>query len=295
MAPPEDRRYAAIVIVKIIIFTYMSFSQSTTSSSSLIGASVTSPTTSTKIIVIGESGAGKSSILLRFTDDVYSDRPVSTIGQDYKTRALSVEDVDWLGSSGSTSSTSSAGSSSSTASSTASLSNPPVKNKKKSGGGKSKKNRQPTCVRVEVWDTAGQERFRTITSSFFRNAEGALVVFDLTNRKSFRRLKNWFAELKRFSPAETARVVVGNKVDLGDDQRAVHEDEVREFCSLNGVHYVETSAKTGRGVDRAFETIVREVLRRQGKGRGGREKFEIGGRSGSVSLAPVRASCCCDG
>ena len=160
-----------------------------------------------KFLLIGESGVGKSSILLRFCDDVFSGRPVSTIGQDFKTKMLDVEG---------------------------------------------------SRIECQVWDTAGQERFRTITSSFFRNAHGIFMVYDVTDARSFRRLKNWMSELRRYCPQTSKKIIIGNKIDLAPS-RAVSIEEVKTLANENNFQYTEVSAKTKYNIVKAFETLAKEV------------------------------------
>ncbi|EFP92287.2 uncharacterized protein PGTG_18502 [Puccinia graminis f. sp. tritici CRL 75-36-700-3] len=115
--------------------------------------------------------------------------------------------------------------------------------------------------KLSIWDTAGQERFRTLTSSYYRGAQGVLLVYDVTNRASFESLPSWFSELDTFahSPQDVVRVIVGNKVDK-DESRTVSTEEGRAFASDNHAMFFETSVKTRKGVDEVFEAVVDKII-----------------------------------
>lgn len=115
--------------------------------------------------------------------------------------------------------------------------------------------------KLSIWDTAGQERFRTLTSSYYRGAQGVLLVYDVTNRASFESLPSWFGELDTFahSPQDVVRVIVGNKVDK-DYSRSVSTEEGRAFASDNHAMFFETSVKTKKGVEEVFEAVVDKIV-----------------------------------
>ena len=117
-------------------------------------------------------------------------------------------------------------------------------------------------VSVKLWDTAGQERFKALTPSFFRNAEGVMIAYDVTNSESFDNLKFWISSIKTnlfekniFIPI----IIIGNKIDL-EDMREISKDVASAFAKENKFKYFETSAKTGEGVDDAFRDLVNQVL-----------------------------------
>ncbi|GFR23752.1 ras-related protein Rab-18 [Trichonephila clavata] len=119
--------------------------------------------TTLKILIIGESDVGKSSLLLRFTDDVFDPGLAATIGVDFKVKTVSVD------------------------------------------GNKAK---------LAIWDTAGSERFRTLTPSYYRGAQGAILVYDVSNRQSFQKLDQWLYELETYSTrTNIVKMLVGNKID----------------------------------------------------------------------------------
>ncbi|XP_032792973.1 ras-related protein Rab-27A isoform X1 [Daphnia magna] len=140
-------------------------------------------------------------------------------------------------------------------------------------------------IHLQLWDTAGQERFRSLTTAFFRDSMGFLLLFDLTNEQSFLSIRGWLEQLKviilknsyslkkilsaklisyQMTHAYTDNpdiVLCGNKADL-DDQREVSEEEVKETASRYGLSYLETSAATGQNVNAAVELLLDKVMLR---------------------------------
>ncbi|NP_001171837.1 ras-related protein Rab-18-like [Saccoglossus kowalevskii] len=168
--------------------------------------------TTLKILIIGESGVGKSSLLLRFTDDTFDPEQPATIGVDFKVKTLSVEG---------------------------------------------------NTTKLAIWDTAGQERFRTLTPSYYRGAQGVILVYDVSNRKSFQKLDMWLNELETFSTkSDIVKMLVGNKIDM--DKREVDRQEGLKFARKHAMLFIEASAKTKEGVQVAFEELVEKVIQTPG-------------------------------
>ncbi|KAF3925594.1 hypothetical protein ABW21_db0204991 [Orbilia brochopaga] len=163
-----------------------------------------------KVLLIGPSSSGKTSLMKRYVDDVFEpDDTTTTIGVDFREKKLTI-------------------------------------NKK--------------LYRLLLHDTAGQERFRTLTSSYYRNAHGILLVYDISNRDSFLNLPVWFAEAEKFAPPGVIMIVVGNKSDRSA-QRAVKASEGEELAKKFGaVHFVETSAKTRDHAKEPFQKLVDVIL-----------------------------------
>ncbi|NWT04213.1 RAB42 protein, partial [Mionectes macconnelli] len=109
-------------------------------------------------------------------------------------------------------------------------------------------------AKLQLWDTAGQERFRSITRSFYRSAAGVLLVFDLTNRASFERVPEWHREATGGGDPP-AFVLVGHKCDL-EAERAVSAEEAERLAASLGMAFVETSARSNRNVDLAFQMLA---------------------------------------
>ena len=120
-----------------------------------------------------------------------------------------------------------------------------------------------TTVKFEIWDTAGQERYKLLAPMYYRNANAALCVYDVTSRASFTKAQEWIKELKKQAPEGIVILLVGNKVDL-EDERQVTEDEVAQYLeSLNQAEnrlvLSECSAKSGDGVVDVFIQIARAL------------------------------------
>ncbi|XP_035642951.1 ras-related protein Rab-27A-like [Oncorhynchus keta] len=117
-------------------------------------------------------------------------------------------------------------------------------------------------IHVQLWDTAGQERFRSLTTAFFRDAMGFLLLFDLTNEQSFLNVRNWMSQLQMHAYCENPDVVLcGNKCDL-QEQRVVREDEARELAEKYGIPYFETSAANGQFVSQAVDVLLDLIMKR---------------------------------
>lgn len=162
-----------------------------------------------KLLIIGDAGVGKSSILLRFTDDSFDDYIQSTIGVDFKVKHLDVMDKR---------------------------------------------------VKITIWDTAGQERFRTLTSSYYRGAQGVIMVYDVTRPDSFNNLQHWLKEVKLYSPNNgegVVKLLVGNKIDL---ERKVSRETAENWARSQGMLFLEASAKTKMGIRQCFMEVVQKIV-----------------------------------
>ena len=163
-----------------------------------------------KVLLIGDSGVGKSCILIRFTDDTFDENQRSTIGVDFKVKTVET-------------------------------------------GGKR--------IKLTLWDTAGQERFRTLTSSYYRGAQGIALVYDVTRRDTFEFLPQWLKEVDIYSPnggKDVVKVLVGNKIDCED--RVVSRQEGESWARKKGMLYLECSAKTSAGISQVFDEMCAQVL-----------------------------------
>ncbi|XP_030330771.1 ras-related protein Rab-27B isoform X6 [Strigops habroptila] len=117
-------------------------------------------------------------------------------------------------------------------------------------------------VHLQLWDTAGQERFRSLTTAFFRDAMGFLLMFDLTSQQSFLNVRNWMSQLQANAYCEHPDIVlVGTKSDLGE-QREVPEKQAKELAEKYGIPYLETSAATGCNVEQAVATLLDLIMKR---------------------------------
>jgi small GTP-binding protein len=113
-------------------------------------------------------------------------------------------------------------------------------------------------VKLQIWRTKGQERFRTVPKAYLRNAVGVILVFDLTNKKSFNDLSIWLNKVRKFCVPDASVTLVGNKSDLVD-QRVVSQDEAENFAQENQLQYLETSAREDQNIQEAFRITAMDV------------------------------------
>ena len=118
-------------------------------------------------------------------------------------------------------------------------------------------------IRIKIWDTAGQERYKAITKCFFQRAQGIIIVFDVTNKRSFDDLKMWIDSIKSQSKLtedleNMPIILIGNKIDL--PKRVIDKETALNFAKEQNLDYYETSAKTGEGIDNAIKEFVKKVM-----------------------------------
>lgn len=116
-------------------------------------------------------------------------------------------------------------------------------------------------VKLNVWDTAGQERYRAVTRAYYRDAKGAIILFDLTSSDSFSHLSDWLQDVKDQAGSDIDIVVVGNKCDLME-RRQVTSKEANIWAKNNNVILLETSALTGEGVQEVFNILAQHIQAR---------------------------------
>ena len=161
-----------------------------------------------KVLLLGNSDVGKSSLLLRYVDSVWNDAFVPTIGVDFKVKTLNINNKN---------------------------------------------------VKMQIWDTAGQERFRTVVSTYFKGAHGILLLYDVTNKDSFKNLESWLIEIEKNSNQKVLKILIGNKCDL-TEEREITAEEGKAFALRNGMEFMETSAKMNTNVTEAFETLGKLMI-----------------------------------
>ena len=108
-----------------------------------------------------------------------------------------------------------------------------------------------------IWDTSGQEKFSSIVTSYYRNITCAIIVFDLTNKDTFKNLTKWIEEVYFYSNKDIILRIVGSKYDIKNN--IINEYEIKDFCKYNDITYVETSAKTNYNIDELFQNIIEEI------------------------------------
>ena len=115
-----------------------------------------------------------------------------------------------------------------------------------------------STVKLQIWDTAGQERFKTITASYYKGAHGIILVYDITDRQSFKDIENWLAEVDKYGNENVVKLLVGNKSDL-EANRQVKAEEGKSLAESLGIKFLETSAKDAVNVEKAFTTLSNEI------------------------------------
>ncbi|RIA92777.1 rab GTPase [Glomus cerebriforme] len=163
-----------------------------------------------KLLLIGDSGVGKSCLLLRFSDDSFTPSFITTIGIDFKIRTIELD-------------------------------------------GKR--------IKLQIWDTAGQERFRTITTAYYRGAMGILLVYDVTDERSFKNIRNWFSNIEQHASEGVNKILIGNKCDWVE-KKAITKEQGQALADEFGIKFLETSAKANINVEEAFFTLARDIKKR---------------------------------
>ena len=117
-------------------------------------------------------------------------------------------------------------------------------------------------AQLSIWDTAGQERFHSLGPIYYRDAKGAILVYDITDESTFDRVKSWTKELRKMVGDNTqiCITIVGNKIDLERQHRVVSQQAAKKYADSVGANYFEVSAKTGTGVDDAFQDLTKVLL-----------------------------------
>jgi len=165
-------------------------------------------------ILIGDTGVGKSCLLLNFIDKGFRKEHLVTIGVDFGSKIVDVKGIKY---------------------------------------------------KLLIWDTAGQETFNSISRSYYRNAVGGLLVYDITNKESFQNVKKWLENVKEFSKSPVSLVLVGNKTDL-ESERVVSKEEGEAFAKEHGLPFIETSAKQSANVDEAFFKTIESICEKMNQG-----------------------------
>ncbi|KAL8371933.1 hypothetical protein RB595_001643 [Gaeumannomyces hyphopodioides] len=163
-----------------------------------------------KLLLIGDSGVGKSCCLLRFSEDSFTPSFITTIGIDFKIRTIELD-------------------------------------------GKR--------VKLQIWDTAGQERFRTITTAYYRGAMGILLVYDVTDERSFNNIRTWFANVEQHASEGVNKILIGNKCDW-EEKRAVSTEQGQALADELGIPFLEVSAKGNINIDKAFYSLASDIKKR---------------------------------
>ncbi len=146
-------------------------------------------------------------------------------------------------------------------------------------------------IKLQIWDTAGQERFRTITTSYFRGAQGILLVYDVTERQTFLSIRNWVQQIQMHADVNVNKILIGNKADLKEN-RVVSTEEGEALAKEFNIKFFETSARQDLNVDTAFEKIATDVKDRlmESDGNG---SAPAGGRTLTANNSQGKGRNCC--
>lgn len=161
-----------------------------------------------KLVLLGESAVGKSSLVLRFVQNDFQEYRESTIGAAFLTQTVKIDDQ--------------------------------------------------TTIKFEIWDTAGQERYKSLAPMYYRNANCAVVVYDITSTASLEKAKVWIRELQKQADAQIVIALAGNKADL-EDRRQVPTEDARRFAEEENLLFFETSAKQSTNVSEIFLAIAKKL------------------------------------
>lgn len=141
-------------------------------------------------------------------------------------------------------------------------------------------------IKFEIWDTAGQERYRSLASMYYRNAQAALVVYDITHPDSLNKAKYWIRELQKQANSDILIALVGNKKDL-EDQRKISNDDVVSLANEFNLLHFQVSAKTGENVNEMFKAIAMKMPYQfqLAKGKNSTNKFADGSNGNPIDLS----------
>lgn len=161
-----------------------------------------------KVVLLGEGKVGKTSIILRYVKNQFSENYQKTVQAGFQTKRLNIE-------------------------------------------GRS--------VTIDIWDTAGQEAYHALTPMYYRDSHGAVLVYDITDDGSFKKVCNWIRELRKMV-GDIPLCIVGNKTDLEKHRNVSQEDAEQYSTSVKATHF-QTSAKLNKGIDEVFLDITRRMLK----------------------------------
>ncbi|XP_059055319.1 ras-related protein Rab-21 [Achroia grisella] len=192
-----------------------------------------------KVVLLGEGCVGKTSLLLRYIEDKFNDKHLTTLQATFLNKKINI-------------------------------------NEKR--------------INLSIWDTAGQEKFHALGPIYYRNSNGAILVYDITDEDSFGKVKNWVKELKKMLGSDIVLIITGNKIDL-EHERTVPLEEAESYANMVGAKHYYTSAKLNQGVEDLFLDLTREMV----------ERYENNSQANVTrpsrvlvvdDEAPVQSSCC---
>ena len=160
------------------------------------------------LLIIGDQAVGKTSLLIRFTEDQFNNNMIGTAGIDLKRKIVKIEEKNY---------------------------------------------------KVIIYDTAGQERFQKLTKNFYQGSKGIILVYNVTEKKSFQNLQNWMDTISQNADNGVEILILGNKIDL---ERNVSTEEGQKISSDYNTNFMETSAKTGEFVHEAFLLLLNNIVKK---------------------------------
>lgn len=163
---------------------------------------------SVKFIIVGNQSVGKTNIIHRFTKGEYQGEYISTIGMDFISHNIELDN---------------------------------------------------NVINIQIWDTAGTERYRSVTKGYYSNSTCAIIVYDITNIKSFDSVKEWIEECKSYTNPNILLILAGNKSDLSEE-RGVTEEEGKELANQYGMTFFESSAKDGKNINEIFINAIKKII-----------------------------------
>ena len=161
-----------------------------------------------KLILIGDSNVGKTTLLYKYINIENTEEICQTVGLENKVKTIQINGLQ---------------------------------------------------AKIQIWDTAGQEKYNSLTNQFFQNTDGILLLFDLTNKKTFDNIKKWIKEIKENSDRKIKKIIVGNKCDKKDSIKVTSND-IMNLIEPKKLKYIEASALDGTNVDKAFDILIRSIV-----------------------------------
>jgi Ras-related protein Rab-11A len=199
-----------------------------------------------KIILIGDSGVGKTNIMSKFLKNQFMEESKATIGVEFGSKLF---------------------------------------------------NHEGHKIKAQIWDTAGQEKYKAITGAYYKGSKGALVVYDITQKKTFENIEKWVNDLKVAGDPKITIILIGNKSDL-EDKRQVLKDQGEEKARSFGCAFLETSAYSGDNIEKAFNLMIKEIYEKFSSDSTGEGEFDSGSKGEDLKLDKTddknikKKSCC---
>ena len=185
-----------------------------------------------KVILIGDSGVGKTNIMSKYLKNTFMENSKATVGVEFGSKLF---------------------------------------------------NHQGHKIKAQIWDTAGQEKYKAITGAYYKGSKGAFVVYDITRKDTFESVEKWVNDLKVTGDPRITVLLIGNKSDL-EDRREVSKEQGEEKAKSQGCAFMETSALSGNNIEKAFETMVKEIYEKFSNDTSGDDQLDSGEKGEDIKL-----------